>query len=254
MRNTKTLLISLGMAAAAALALPGNAAAKANNVVLVHGLNMDAGVWRSVRDRLIADGYHVSVVQMPMTSIKDDIAATRRVIDAENGPVVLVGHSYGGMIIGQAGADSKVGALVYVAAFQPEVGESLAYLNASVPAKLPQSAIHVSGDGYYVVEPEAWIADVANGVPTAEANYTALFQRPANTSIFAYKAEAAAWHKTPAWAAIATEDRTIAPELQRQMSKRSGAKTVDIQGGHLLPMSNADEVSSLIEKAAASVN
>jgi pimeloyl-ACP methyl ester carboxylesterase len=111
----------------------------------------------------------------------------------------------------------------------------------------------VFDDGYYLVKPEAWIADVANGVPEADAKYTAMFQAPANTAIFGYEAADAAWHKTPAWVAIATDDRTIAPELQRQMSRRSGEKVVEIEGGHLLQMSHPDEVTAVIEEAAASV-
>lgn len=253
MRRTISLLTSLGIALTAATALPDTAAARADNIVLVHGMNMDGGAWRAVHDRLTADGYHVTAVQLPMTSIEDDIAAARRAIAAQNGPVVLVGHSYGGMVISQAGTDPDVKALVYVAAFQPEVGESLAFLNASIPAELPQDAVQLLDDGYYVVKPEAWITYVANGLPEADARYTATFQTPANTSIFGYAAEAAAWRETPAWAAIATEDRIIAPELQRQMSERSGATVVEIDGGHLLQMSHPGEVTALIEEAAAAV-
>jgi len=252
MDRISTLLASL-MIVAAAAALPAPAAAKAGNIVLVHGMNMDGGAWRGVYDRLTADKYRVTVVQLPMTSIQDDIAATRRAIDAQDGPVVLVGHSYGGMVISQAGTEPRVRALVYVAAFQPEIGESLGFLNASIPGKLPADALTVFKDGFYLVKPDAWIADVANGLPEAEARYTAMFQTPANTAIFGYKAEAAAWHNVPSWAAIATEDRTIAPELQRRMSKRSGAKVVEIHGGHLLPMSHPSEVTSVIEDAVASV-
>lgn len=253
MRRTISLLTSLGIALTAATALPDTAAARADNIVLVHGMNMDGGAWRAVHDRLAADGYHVTAVQLPMTSIEDDIAAARRAIAAQNGPVVLVGHSYGGMVISQAGTDPDVKALVYVAAFQPEVGESLAFLNASIPAELPQDAVQLLDDGYYVVRPEAWITYVANGLPEADARYTAMFQTPANTSIFGYEAEAAAWRETPAWAAIATEDRIIAPELQRQMSERSGATVVEIDGGHLLQMSHPGEITALIEEAAAAV-
>ena len=144
-----------------------------------------------------------------MTSIEDDIAAARRAIDAQDGPVVLVGHSYGGMVISQAGTDPDVKALIYVAAFQPEVGESLAFLNASIPAELPQDAVQLLDDGYYVVKPEAWLAYVANGLPESDARYTATFQTPVNTAIFGYEAEAAAWHETPAWAVIRSLSATL---------------------------------------------
>lgn len=232
----------------------GAALADVNNIVLVHGLNMDGGAWRTVHSRLTADGFQVTVVQLPMTSITDDIAATRRALEAQNGPVVLVGHSYGGMVISQTGTDPDVKALVYIAAFQPEIGESLAFLNASVPAELPPDAIEIFDDGFYMVKPDGWIAHVANGLPEREAAYTAMFQTPAHTSIFAFEATDAAWHKTPSWVAIATDDRTIAPELQRRMSKRSGATVVEIAGGHLLLMSHPDQVTSIIEDAAAAVD
>jgi len=253
MKRARTLLTSLGVALTIATAHPSTAAAKADNVVLVHGMNMDGSAWRAVYDRLAARGYAVTVVQLPMTSIEDDIAAARRAIAMQDGPVVLVGHSYGGMVISQAATNSDVKVLVYVAAFQPEVGESLAHLNSSVPAELPPDALQLFDDGYYVVKPEAWIAYVANGLPEAEARYTAMFQTPANTSIFGYEAQAAAWREIPTWVAIATQDRTIAPDLQRQMSERSGARTIEIDGGHLLPMSHPDEVTALIEEAAETV-
>lgn len=254
MKRTKTLLASLGGALAVATILPSVAVAQADNIVLVHGMNMDGGAWRTVYRRLTARGYDVTAVQLPMTSIEADIAATHRAINAQEGSVVLVGHSYGGMVISQAGTDTDVKALVYVAAFQPEIGESIADLNASIPADMPQDAVQLFDDGYYVVERSAWIADVANGVPEADAQYTAMFQTPANTSIFAYEAETTTWHEANVWAAIATEDRVIAPELQRQMSERSGATVVEVEGGHLLPISHPSEITSLIEEAAISVN
>ncbi len=253
MKQIRTLLASLGIALTTPMILPDAAVAKADNIVLVHGMNMDGGSWRAVYARLTSDGYNVTVVQLPMTSIEDDIAAARRAIDVQDGSVVLVGHSYGGMVISQAGTHPDVKALVYVAAFQPEIGESLASLNASIPAEMPQDALRVFDDGYYVVKPEVWITDVANGLPEDDARYTAVFQTPANTSIFGYTAEAAAWHIAPTWAAIATGDRTISPELQRQMSKRSGAKVIEIDGGHLLQMSHPEEVAALIEEAAVAV-
>lgn len=249
---TKVLLASLGMAISMAF-LPSTATARARNVVLVHGMNMDGNAWSSVYDRLRSQNYQVTVVQLPMTSIEDDIAATRRAIASQEGSVVLVGHSYGGMVISQAGTDPHVKALVYVAAFQPELGESLASLNASVPAELPQDAAQVFKDGFYVIKPDVWADYVANGLPQAEAEHTALFQTPANTSIFGYKAEATAWRDIPSWAAIAKQDRTISPDLQRKMSERAKSTVVEIDGGHLLPMSHPESVAAIIETAAASV-
>lgn len=248
MTTTKPHLTAASLALTALGILPTIAAA--NDIVLVHGMNMDGSAWRTVSDRLTADGHHVAVAQMPLTSIEDDIAAVRRALATQDGPVVLVGHSYGGMVISQAGTDPKVEALVYIAAFQPDIGESLAVLNASTPAELPPEAVQVFDDGFYLVEPEAWIRDVATGLPEADARFTAMSQAASNTAIFAYEAEAAAWRDIPAWAAIATADRTIAPELLRRMAERSGATVVEIEGGHLLPMSHPDEVAALIEEAA----
>jgi pimeloyl-ACP methyl ester carboxylesterase len=216
-------------------------------------MNMDGHVWSAVYDNLKAKDYEVTVVQLPMTSIEDDIAATRRAIGAQHQPVVLVGHSYGGMVISQAGTDPKVKALVYIAAFQPDIGQSLADLNSAVPAELPQDAASMFDDGYVVVRPEAWIEYVANGLPDADARHTAIFQTPVNSSIFGYKAKAAAWKNVPSWSAIAKQDRTVAPTLQREMSQRAGATVVEIDGGHLLPMSHPAEVAGLIETAAAAI-
>ena len=234
--------------------LPGRAVAKAQNVVLVHGMNMDASTWRAVFDLLRADDYRVTAVQLPLTSIEDDIAATRRALEKQDGSVVLVGHSYGGMVISQAGTDSHVKALVYVAAFLPEKGESLSSLNASAPAELPPSALTVFDDGAYIVDPDAWIADVASDLPQADALFSAMSQAASNTAIFGYEAEVAAWHDKPAWSAIATRDRAVSPALQRRMSERSGATVIEIDGGHLLQMTHPKEITALIEKAATSVN
>jgi pimeloyl-ACP methyl ester carboxylesterase len=242
----------LTVALALGLALPHGAAA-ADNIVLVHGMNMDGSVWRAVYDRLEEAGHHVTIAQMPMTSIEADIAAVRRAIEAQDGPVVLVGHSYGGMVITQAGIAPAVKALVYIAAYQPDVGESLALLNTSVPAALPADAIRMFDDGFYLVDQDAWVADVATGLPEAEARFSAAIQSPVNSAIFGYEAEHAAWRNLPVWSAIAKGDRTTAPELQRQMSERSKATVVELDGGHLLPVSHPDEVVALIEAAAEAV-
>jgi len=253
MLNLKKITL-LAMCLTASSALAGQALADARNIVLVHGLNMDGGAWRSVYKQLSAKDYNVTVVQMPMTSIEADVAAVRRAIDVQEGPIVLAGHSYGGMVISQAGIDPDVKALVYIAAFQPEVGESLGFLNASIPAELPAEAIKVFDDGYYLVEPETWIADVANGTENSDAEFTANFQAAANTSIFGYEAENAAWKNKPSWALVPTNDRTVSPELQQKMASRSGAQVQEIDAGHLVHMSNPDEVTALIESAAASVD
>lgn len=253
--NFKSLAGPLFTAAAFAIIIaPGSAFAQVKNVVLVHGMNMDGSAWRAVHKRLAADGYNVIIAQMPMTSIEDDVSAVRRAITMANGPVVLVGHSYGGMVISQAGVGSEVEALVYVAAFQPDLGESLAELNSSTPAQLPPNSLRILDDGYYTVEPTAWVEHVASGLSEDEAQFTANFQTPVNSAIFGYKAAAAAWHDKPTWSAIATKDKTVSPDLQRMMSNRSKAETVEIEGGHLVHMSHYADVAGLIDRAANAVN
>jgi pimeloyl-ACP methyl ester carboxylesterase len=249
MNTLKSAAAVVGVALSGVAAIPANAA----DIVMVHGMNMDGGAWRLVRDELAAKGHKVTIVQLPMTSIEDDIAATNRAIKAQDGPIVLVGHSYGGMVISQSGIDPSVRALVYVAAFLPEVGESLAELNASQPSQLPADASIVFDDGFYVVEPGAWLENVANGLPQADAEFTAHFQTPVNTAIFGYKAEFAAWHDKPSWSIVASQDRTISPELQRKMTERSGANAIELATGHLPQLTHPSEVVAVIEKAAATV-
>lgn len=250
----KTLTASAVLTLGAIAALPTPASAEAGGIVLVHGMNMDGGAWREVFDRLVAEDYQVVVAQLPLTSIEDDIAAATRAIDAAAAPVVLVGHSYGGMVISQAGTHSNVGALVYVAAFLPEIGESLNVLNASAPGELPADAVTVLDDGHFLVEPEAWMTFVANGLPLADQSFTAYAQTASNSAMLGHEAQAAAWKDKPSWSAIATQDRIISPALQRRMTERAGAIAVEIDGGHLLPQTNPGDIVALIKAAAAAIN
>ena len=236
-----------------ALTCPMLTFAASKSIVLVHGLNMDGWVWQKVSHLLEAKNYHVTAVQMPQTSVHEDIAAVNRIIHAQSGPVVLVGHSYGGMAISQTGTHPSVKALVYIAAFQPEIGESLAELNAAFPAELPANSLQFFKDGYYIVKPNAWIENVADGLSLQESGYSSKFQTPANTTIFTFKPLAAAWQSKPHWSAIALNDRTVSPKLQQFMSKRSHANTITINSGHLLPLSHPKEVAQLIEMAAESI-
>src|SRR5271165_6866393 len=164
------------------------------NIVLVHGADNDGSAWRAVYDILKKDGYHVSVVQEPLTGLSDDVAATQRVIDQQDGPVILVGHSYGGTIITVAGADPKVRALVYVAALQPDVGEATNQLSASIPGTVPSSDIQPTGDGFLFVNPANFAADVAADLPPAQAKYMADSQMPVAAAAFAAPVPVAAWH------------------------------------------------------------
>jgi len=231
-----------------------SAAGMVKNIVLVHGANTDGSGWRGVYDILTKDGYHVSVVQQPLTGLADDVAATKRVIDRQHGPVILVGHSYGGAIITVAGADPKVRALVYVAAVQPDVGETTSQLAASMPGDFPSSDIVPTKDGFLFVDPTKFAADVAADLPPAQAEFMANAQMPVAAAAFAAPVMVAAWHDKPSYGIIATADRALNPKLARWMYERSGAQITEIEGGsHLVYVSRPGEVASVIERAARSI-
>lgn len=228
--------------------------ALAATIVLVHGANTDGSGWRGVHDILVKDGYRVSVVQQPLTGLDDDVAATKRVIDREEGPVILVGHSYGGTIITVAGADPKVKALVYVAALQPDVGESTNKLASSMPGATPVSDIKATEDGFLFVDSAKFAADVAADVPAAQARYMADSQMPVKAAAFEAAVKVAAWHDKPSYAIVATQDRALNPDLARWMYKRSGAKVTELAGSHLIYISQPAAVARVIESAARSVH
>jgi pimeloyl-ACP methyl ester carboxylesterase len=260
--NHASALVRLGLCIALATAvvaispaLEGRAAGidAVKNIVLVHGANADGSGWRGVYDILTKDGYHVSVVQQPLTGLSDDVAATKRVIDQQDGPVILVGHSYGGTIITVAGADPKVRALVYVAALQPDVGETTSKLAASMPGDVPASDIKPTKDGFLFVDPTKFAADVATDLPSAQAEYMANAQMPVAAAAFDAPVTVAAWHDKPSYAIVATADRALNPELARWMYKRSGAKITEIKANHLVYISQPGAVASVIETAARSV-
>ncbi|QOL83058.1 alpha/beta fold hydrolase [Pseudooceanicola spongiae] len=230
------------------------AAADVHNIVLVHGANVDGTTWRAVYDRLTARDFHVTIAQLPMTSVEDDVVAVQRNLDTQDGPVLLVGNSYGGVVITEAGNDPNVKGLVYVAAFQPDTGESASDLLASVSSAFSPDKLTIFDDGSYLINEDAFVSLVGNGLFAEDALFAARAQAGANTANMAHKIDAAAWRAKPSWAAIATEDHVIAPELQRRMAKRARATVVEIEGGHLLPMANPDEVAELIAQAAEEMN
>jgi pimeloyl-ACP methyl ester carboxylesterase len=223
------------------------------NIVLVHGADTDGSGWRGVYDILKKDGYHVNVVQEPLTGLSEDVAATQRVIDQQDGPVILVGHSYGGTIITVAGADPKVRALVYVAALQPDVGETTNQLASSIPGDIPSSDVKPTRDGFLFIDPAKFAADVATDLSPAQADYMANSQMPVAAAAFDAQVTVAAWHDKPSFGIVATADRALNPMLARWMYKRSGAKITEIKANHLVYISQPGAVASVIEAAARSV-
>ncbi len=244
--------VALMVAASLAAAAGSAATSSVKNIVLVHGAGADGSGWRGVYEILKKDGYHVSIVQQPLTGLSDDVAATERVIDQQDGQVILVGHSYGGTVITVAGADPKVRALVYVAALQPDVGESTNQLAASMPGDVPASDIKSTKDGFLFVDPSKYAADVGTDLPPALADFMANAQAPIAAAAFNTPVSVAAWHNKPSYGIIATEDRALNPRLARWMYKRSGAKTTEVKANHLVYISQPAAVARVIETAARS--
>ena len=238
------VLLPLAMTASSAWAAP----TKIKNIVLVHGAFADGSGWRPVADILRKDGYVVSIVQQPMTSLEDDVAATNRIIDRQDGPVVLVGHSYGGTIITEAGANDKVVNLVYVAGFMPDEGEVSGALNATMPPA--SNSIGASSDGFLFVDQAKYPVDFANDVPRAEAEFMALSQMPVAAKAFGTTIHAPAWRTKQSYAIVATHDRMINPDLERWMYKRGKSKVTELAGGHAIFAIQPAGVAKVIEQAA----
>jgi pimeloyl-ACP methyl ester carboxylesterase len=232
--------------AAAASAAPAGAV---KNIVLVHGAFADGSGWQAISDILEKDGYKVSIVQPPETSLDDDIAATNRTLDLLDGPAVLVGHSYGGMIISGAGNNAHVKTLVYVAAFQPDEGESLGSLQQKTPPA-GAAAVKPTSDGFLYLDPAQFHAEFAADLPKKETDFMARSQVFLSTKSAGSPAKSPAWKTKPSFAVVATEDRSINPELERFMTKRAKSETIELKASHVVYMSKPKEVAALIEKAA----
>ena len=246
--------MSLAGAAAAASFLPRAALAappppKARNVVLAHGLFADGSCWAKVIARLQAKGLHATAVQNPLTSLGDAVAATQRVLAMQDGATVLVGHSFAGMIVTEAGIDPKVTSLVYVAARAPDAGEDFAALAGRFP-KPPASAGIVFTDDWGQLGEEAFLKDFANGVPEKEARVLFAVQEPFKKALVTEKVSHAAWHTKPSFYAVSKQDRTIDPDLERFLAKRMGATTIEVDAGHLSLISHPDAIAKLILQAA----
>jgi pimeloyl-ACP methyl ester carboxylesterase len=243
-------LASMVMGATLNSAAAGPAPTGIKNVVLVHGAFADGSGWEAVAKILEKDGYTVSIAQPPETSYADDQKSTRAAIDAMGGPVVLVGHSYGGSIISEAGNDANVAALVYIAAFALDEGESCAAIETAVPQA--SKAFKPDSNGNWWIEQEHFAADFAADVPPAESHYMAISQVPISTDSFTHKVTSPAWKTKPTWYMVATADRSINPDQERMMAKRARAKTVEVNASHVAYMSHPKETAKLIEEAATS--
>jgi pimeloyl-ACP methyl ester carboxylesterase len=220
------------------------------NVVLVHGGFVDGSGWEGVYKLLRRDGYTVSIVQNPTISLADDVAVTRRVLAAQKGPVVLVGHSYGGAVITEAGNDPSVAGLVYITAFAPDKGESVSSLIKDPPPGAPVPPILPPQDGYLFLDKGKFPASFAADVDPERAAFMADSQVPWGVEALSGTISQPAWKTKPSWYLIATDDRMIPPPAQRFMSKRAGATVVEIAGSHAIYVSRPDAVAGLIAKAA----
>jgi pimeloyl-ACP methyl ester carboxylesterase len=224
--------------------------ADVRNVVLVHGGFVDGSGWEGVYDTLKKDGYTVAIVQNPTTSLADDVAATKRVIAAQDGPVVLVGHSYGGAVITEAGTDPKVARLAYIAAFAPDAGESVAQLLQGFPTNAPQPPILPPQDGFLLLDKAKFPASFAGDVRAEQAAFMADSQVPWGLAALNGTISQPAWRSKPSWYLLTTEDRMIPPDAQRSMSRRAGATVSEAKGSHAIYVSQPQAVAAVIEAAS----
>lgn len=254
--------VNLLLAAAMAVAVPLPAIAQSSGtaamptvstVVLVHGAFADGSGWRGVYDRLTARGYTVAIVQNPLTSLEDDVAATKRVLDRQDGPVILVGHSWGGTVITEAGVHPQVRGLVYVSALSPDAGETTAqqYEGFTTP---PEFVIDVDETGFGIIRPESFAAGFAADASEADAAFLRDSQVPIAMSAFAATLQNAAWREKPSWAVIATDDKAFDQKMLRSMADRIGARVTDVAASHAVFMTQPGIVADVIDQAARHVS
>ncbi|HYB28824.1 MAG TPA: alpha/beta hydrolase [Solirubrobacteraceae bacterium] len=220
------------------------------NVVLVHGGFVDGSGWRGVYDQLTADGFNVSVVQNQTLSLDSDVETATNVLDQQDGPAILVGHSYGGAVITEAGTHDAVAGLVYVTAFAPDQGESVSALIAGFPADGPQPPILPPVDGFLFLDREKFADSFAADVPAPEAAFMADSQVPWGVEALGGTVTDPAWRHKPSWYLVVTDDRMIPPTAQRTMAERAGATTTEVPGSHAIYVSQPQAVAALIEQAA----
>jgi pimeloyl-ACP methyl ester carboxylesterase len=254
MMNRRTFSTTLLTVAAASLISARDMAVnatpeKARNVVLVHGLFADGFSWSEVIPRLQAAGLNVTSVQNPLTTLPEAVASAERVLARQDGPTVLVGHSFSGMIVTEAGVHPNVSALVYVAARAPDAGEDYAALAKTYPTPPASAGIVFDGDEGRLSE-ETFLRDFAGDLPEAKAKVLYAVQEPFNKVLLAGKTTHAAWRSKPSYYAVSTEDRTINPDLERFMAQRMGARTIEVKASHLSLISHPEEITRLILEAA----
>lgn len=250
--------IILATAAAVSLAVPAAAEAgkgapasapAVKNIVLVHGAFADGSGWRAVYQDLTARGYHVSIVQNPLTSLADDVAATKRVLDRQDGPTVLVGHSWGGTVITEAGVHPQVRGLVYVSALSPDAGETTAqqYEGYTTP---PEFVIETGSDGYGILKSDKFAAGFAADATEADADFLNASQVPVNMAVFGVRLQHSAWRTKPSWAVIATQDKAFDQRMLQDMAKRIGAKVTNVPASHAVYFTQPKAVADVIDEAA----
>jgi pimeloyl-ACP methyl ester carboxylesterase len=222
---------------------------EARNVVLVHGAWADGSSWAEVIPRLQAAGLKVTSVQNSLTTLADSVAATRRALALQDGPTVLVAHSWSGTIISEVGTDPKVSALVYVAARAPDAGEDFVALSGKFPAGPVRAGVQTH-DGFTTISEEAFLKSFANGVEPKKAKVLYAVQEPTAASLFGERTTAAAWRSKPSWYAVSKLDQTINPDLERFLAKRMNATTIELEAGHLSLVSHPKEIANLILAAA----
>jgi len=230
--------------------MDGNHASAAETIVLVHGGFVDGSGWQGVHDILKKDGYNVSVVQNPTTSLADDVTATKNAIAAQDGPVILVGHSYGGAVITEAGTDPKVAALIYITAFAPDKGESVNTLIANPPPGAPVPPILPPQNGFLFLDKAKFAASFAADVAPEQAEFMADSQVPWGVGALSGAITAPAWRGKPSYYLVATEDKMIPPDAQRFMAQRAGATVVEAKGSHAIYVSQPAAVAAPIERVA----
>lgn len=255
MKRLQARLAAVATLSLVALAAPASAA-PLRNIVLVHGAWVDASGWKPVYDILTKEGFKVTMVQEPETSLQDDVAATKRVLDQQDGPTLLVGHSYGGSIITEAGAHPNVAGLVYVAAHAPDVGEDESELGKRTPSVLgrTEGAVKRTPDGFTYLDPAVFPKLFAPDLPRARAEFVAQSQVLAAATVFSTPMTVAAWKTKPSWAVVAGSDQIISPDPERWYYARAGSHTIEIKGAsHSVYESHPKEVAAVITEAARHV-